>query len=247
VTRGGAPGTHSNRRGRAIASLAVGALLAVAAAPPARAELSATLTLTSDYVWRGVSQTDEKPALQAEVEYAHDSGFYAGLFGSNVDFDEDVDDPARVEIDMYAGWRGETEAGIGWDVSVLRYSYPDSTAKLDYNELVVSVTYGLFTFEVDYSNDVFASGEDGLYYSVGLEHELPAGFTLGAGVGYSDFDEEVFGDGAPDSYVDWRVGVSTERWGLGFDLSYYDTNGDGEELNGDWAEPRVVLSVSKTF
>ena len=228
-------------------TLGVALVLALAPALAAHAEVTATVTGTTDYVWRGVSQTDEKPALQLGVEYEHESGLYAGTWGSNVDFDEDVSDPAHFEIDLYAGWRGETEGGLGWDIGVLRYLYPDTTEDFDYNGLVVSATYGIFTFEVDYSNDVFASGENGFYYNLGVSHEIPDLFTVAASVGYSDFDKEVNGEGAPDSYVDWRIGISRSLWDFDLDLSYYDTSDNGEELNGDMAEPRVVFTISRSL
>jgi uncharacterized protein (TIGR02001 family) len=227
----------------------IGAGLALLAVPAlgVRAELSATVAIASDYVWRGVSQTDEGPALQLGAEYAHDLGFYVGVWGSSVDYDEDVDDPARVEVDLYAGWRGETGWGLGWDVGVLRYLYPDTTEDFDYTEWVVSLSYGMLTLEIDYSSDVFATGEDGLYYNLSVSHELPEFFTLTASVGYSELDEEVNGKGEPDSYVDWRIGVSRELWGLDWDLSYYDTAGGGEDLYGRLAEARLVLTASMSF
>jgi uncharacterized protein (TIGR02001 family) len=216
-------------------------------APAAYGEVSANLALTSDYVWRGVSQTNQNPALQAGAEYAHAIGVYVGVWGSNVDFAEHVDDPARIELDYSIGWRGETEQGFGWDLGLLRYTYPNTTEDFDYNELTLSLSYEMFTFEVDYSNDTYATGTDTFYYNVGVSHEFPELFTVSASVGYSDLNQEVTGEGAPDSYVDWRVGVSQELLGLDFDLSYYDTNGDGVDLYGDLATARLVLTVSKSF
>lgn len=228
--------------------LSAGLALAMLPALAAHAELSANVAVTSDYIWHGVSQTNERPALQAGVEYAHESGFYIGTWGSNVDFAEDVADPARVEIDLYGGVRGETEWGLGWDLSLLRYMYPKTTENYDYNELKLSLSYRSVTFEVDYSDDVFATGKEGFYYyNVGVSHEFPDLFTLSAAVGYSDLGLEVTGEGAPESYVDWRIGVSRDIWGFGFDLSYYDTNGDGYAIYGDLAKARMVLTVSRSF
>jgi uncharacterized protein (TIGR02001 family) len=227
--------------------LVAGLALASLGAPAAYAEVSADIALTSDYVWRGVSQTNQNPALQAGAEYSHAIGVYVGVWGSNVDFGEDVDDPARIELDYSIGWRGETEAGLGWDLSLLRYTYPKSTEEFDYNELTLSLSYEMFTLEVDYSNDTFATGTDTFYYNVGVSHELPDFFEISASVGYSDLNQEITGEGAPDCYVDWRIGVAQELLGLDFDLSYYDTNGKGEELYGDLAGARLVLKVSKSF
>jgi len=78
-------------------------------------------------------------------------------------------------------------------------------------------------------------------------HELPDCFEISGSVGYSDLNQKITGEGAPDSYVDWRIGVAQRLLDLDFDLSYYDTNGKGEELYGDLAGARLVLSASKSF
>ena len=221
--------------------VAVGAVLA-GAATVAQAEVSGNVALTTDYVWRGVSQSDSDPAIQGGFDYAHESGFYAGVWGSNVDFDEAVADSADLEFDIYAGFGGELGGGFGYDVSLIRYMYPGSEADLDWNELNASVSYSIFSVGLAYSNDVFATDEDGIYYYGAVDWEFTPGYTLGAHVGQYDFDT-----GTPDSYVDYGLGVSTEYNGFGFDLSYYDTNDDGETLYGDWADGRVVLTVSKAL
>ena len=227
--------------------LALSLVLGLVPVVPAHADLSAEVAVTSDYVWRGISQTDGKPAIQGTLEYEHESGVYVGTFASNVDFDEDVKDPARVEIDVYGGWRGETESGLGWDISVLRYIYPDSTVNYDYNDFTLALSYDIVEFEFSYSNDFWASGKNGFYYKVGASHEFPDLFTLGAHIGYSDVENGAFGEGTPNNYVDWRIGISREMWGINFDLSYTDTNGNGQKIAGDWADGRVVLSASISF
>ena len=230
-------------------------LLSVAANSPwrAHAELSGNVALTSDYVWRGVSQTDGGPAIQGGVDYSHTSGFYAGIWSSNVDFNEvhengsPVKHPARIEIDLYAGVRGQLLDHLGWDVSLRRYVFPNTTLQFDYSELSASLSYGIFSVLFQYSNDVFVTGKNGFYYSAGLEYGLPENFLLRANIGYSVFDEAVFGRDHPDNYVDWRLGIAREFAGLEFDLSYYDTNESGKKLNGEPAEGRLVFSMLKNF
>lgn len=226
--------------------VAVGAVLAGAAAA-AHAEVSGNVALTSDYVWRGVSQSDSDPAIQGGFDYAHDSGFYAGVWGSTVDFDDPSADDADLEFDAYLGFGGEFAGGLGYDVSLIRYMYPGTDADLDWNELNASLSYSMFSVGVAYSNDVFGSDETGVYYYGAVDWEFTPGYTLSAHVGQYDFDEAVNGAGNPDSYVDYGIGVSTEYKGFGFDLSYYDTDDDGETLYGDWADGRVVFTVSKAL
>lgn len=227
-----------------------GALLAVPLTASAEWEGSANVALTSDYVFRGVSQTDEDPAIQGGLDVSHDSGLYIGTWASNVDFNEEdstdpaADDAADMELDVYLGYASEI-GDISYDVSFLRYFYPGADADLEYNELIAKLGYSDFTGTLGYSNDVFNSDETGIYYNLSYAHEFMEAFTVTAGAGYYDFDENVNGAGAPDSYVDYHVGVAKPFAGFDFDLSWYDTDSDGADLYGDIADSRVVLTISK--
>ena len=86
------------------------ALLALLGSGLANAEISSTWTLTSDYDWRGLTQTDEDPALQASIDWADESGWYIGAWASNVDFGPG--DPSY-EVDLYTGFSGGDEDGLG--------------------------------------------------------------------------------------------------------------------------------------
>jgi len=100
------------------------ALGLLAAATAANAEISSTWTLTNDYDFRGASQSATDPAVQASIDYAHESGFYVGAWASNVDFGPaDID----YEVDLYAGFSGGAEDGLGWDVGIVYYTYPDES------------------------------------------------------------------------------------------------------------------------
>jgi uncharacterized protein (TIGR02001 family) len=205
---------------------------------------SASVALSSDYVWRGYSQTDEDWAISGSFDYAHASGFYAGTWASNVDFGDDT----SAELDIYAGFGGETDGGLGWDFGVLRYIYPGEN--YDWNEAYASLRYSFFSVGVAHSSDVYASGDTGTYYTLGFDYDLSAGIALSAGVGYYNYDDDVLdaGNVLDDSAVDYRIGLSTEMAGFGFDLTYYDTNSDGEDLYGkDLAEGRVVFTISASM
>jgi uncharacterized protein (TIGR02001 family) len=117
------PQVMSSRK-RAIAVLLCTSL---AAAGHASAEVSGEVAIVSDYVFRGLSQTNEKPALQAGLTWEHESGFYIGTWGSSISWlsDSDPDVSSQVEIDVFAGYAGEFgESGVGYDVGVLHYWYP---------------------------------------------------------------------------------------------------------------------------
>ncbi|MCX4186590.1 TorF family putative porin [Methylophaga sp. OBS4] len=208
---------------------------------------SASVALGSDYMWRGYSQTDNEPAISGSFDYGHSSGFYAGTWASNVDFALG-DDQAHIEVDVYAGFANEIgDTGIGYDLGVLRFIYPGTDGG-DWNEVYGSLSYSYFSIGVAHSSDVYGSSEKGTYYSAGFDYDLPYGLALSAGLGYYDYDEDVFGPDAEDSATDYRIGLSKEFVGFGFDLTYTDTDSDGEELYGDnIADGRLVFTVSKSM
>jgi len=225
--------------------LATALTVGVATTASAEFTTSANVALTNDYVWRGVSQTLEDAAISGGFDVGHESGFYAGVWGSNVDFNEGTEDDADLEIDVYLGVSGELEGGIGWDVGVIRYIYPGITEDFDWNEFYIGGSYGPVSASINFGFDTFGSDDtDSIYYTVGAEHEVAEGVTVHGGVGFFDFD--VDGGADPDSYVDYNLGVSGEAGGFGLDLTWYDTNSDGDDIFGsEIADSRVVFTVSK--
>ncbi len=86
------------------------AVVLLASASIAQAEITGNASVVSDYNWRGITQTAGDPAIQGGIDYAHESGFYAGAWGSNVDFGDCCDE--NLETDLYFGWSGgETSPG----------------------------------------------------------------------------------------------------------------------------------------
>jgi len=224
------------------------ASVALAASGAASAgEFSATVTATTDYDFRGVTQTGQDPALQASVDYAFDSGLYVGAWASNVDFGDCCDE--SVELDLYVGWGGGDEEGLTWDVGGVYYLYPGAD-DLDYPEIWAGVAYGIFDVYVWYSWDFFALDESAYYLEGNLNIPLPRDFGLVLHAGYSDgdaFDPDILGD----SYFDYKIGV-TKTWGkFDFELAWVDGS-DWEDLNDTEddilsSDGRVILSVSTTF
>ena len=101
----------------------------MAVATSAHAGTTGSVALTSDYVFRGVSQTDGKPALQGGIEFASEGGFYAGAWGSNVSWLSDLSTTAApisssLELDVYGGYRGKFSDAVSYDVGLLYYAYP---------------------------------------------------------------------------------------------------------------------------
>jgi uncharacterized protein (TIGR02001 family) len=227
---------------------AAGAALAVAGAAHA-GEFSSTITATTDYDFRGVSLSAKDPALQVSLDWAADSGFYVGAWASNIDSGPDVD--GDLELDLYGGFSGETAGGLGWDVGLVWYLYPDSSASAtkekiaDYPEIYAGISYGPFELKQWYSNDLFGADVDGLYTEANASFELPAGFTLGLHLGYN------YGDAFDGfEYLDYSVAVGYTLGNFDLELKYTGTDLSGQDKITDDVfntEGRVIFSVSTTL
>lgn len=226
-------------RNRVLTAALLAALSAPAFAQDAEEEesgpLSYNIGIVSDYTFRGVSQTNEGPAIQAGMDYAHDSGFYAGTWGSNVDFVEG--DAANIEWDLYLGWSGNFSETVSFDVSVLRYVYLDQS-DYNYTELLFGLGVGDYlSFQLGYSNDVFNSDETGIYYAASGTYPLPWWeLTLNGSIGHYDLD-----DALGDSYQDITVGLSKPFGPMTVDLNWVHASDDIDwGVNGG---TRVLLAT----
>lgn len=216
---------------KSILALVGGSLVFVVASAQA-AEISGNVTLATDYVWRGVSQTDEAAAIQGGFDVATDSGLYAGVWGSNIAFS------GSVETDYYVGFSNDLNDSFGYDMGVLRYGYPNdpSGANTAFDELYGSVSFKDFTIGVSYSNDF--SGETGraTYYSLGYDLSLPNDFVLTLHYGKQNIEDL-------DDYKDYSISVSKEVAGLELGLGWFDT-----DISGcDACDSRAVFSISKSM
>ncbi len=228
----------------------------IAGAGVAQAEVSGNVALTSDYKFRGVSQTDNQMALQGGFDYEHESGFYAGTWASNVDSNffagAGSSDP-QIELDVYAGFSGEA-GDIGYDVGVLRYFYPGFSDAAT-TEVYVGGSYGMFSASLAYSNELsfILIDESAWYFNVGAEFEVSEGITVSAGVGYSWGDAwDDLGKAAgvsADSYIDYSIGVSGSAAGVDLGLSYVGSDDDAEDMFGDddITKGKLVLTISKSL
>ncbi len=199
------------------------------------ANYSVNFGAVSDYVFRGVSQSGRDMAIQGGVDYVFgDSGFYAGAWGSTVDFAAGSDGP-NVEVDLYVGYNTDLTENVNFDVMLTRYTYHGAESiygNIDYNELITKVGLkDVGTLTVGYTNDYSNSGENVTYVNLGNSWDLGGEYTLNAGFGRTFAD---FGD-----YNDWNVGVSKTIGKFEFGLNYYDTN-----LEGPRAADAVVLSFA---
>lgn len=214
--------------------------------------LSGSAAFKSDYVFRGFSQTDERPTVQAQIAATHKSGLSASLWGANVDFNDG--DEAGSELDAtlsYAMPAGPGQLTIGG----VYYAYPGADDDLDYDYYEGFATYGLtvldqadITVGVYYSPDFFAGSGDAVYTNIGVSVPLSVpgldGLSVNGGAGYQWIDDEdAFG--APD-YAEWTLGAAYDYKNLTFGVNYYDTDLPESDCGGLCSD-RVVIGVSASF
>jgi uncharacterized protein (TIGR02001 family) len=169
---------------------------------PAFANVSANVTFSSDYIWRGMTQTDG-PAMSGGFDFESENGFYAGIWGSNVNFN----DGAGSELDYYFGYGFEV-GNVGIDLGYVVFDYPQNNTGLDFEEIVIGLSMrdlGL-TFALgqdsapDYTEISYAFGDVGLSYgeyddygnNFGISYDFECG-TYDCGIGYSDFSDNGYG------------------------------------------------------
>lgn len=220
------------------------ALLATLASANA-ATLSGNAALTSDYVWRGSTQTHGDPAVQGGFRFADDSGWYASLWGSNVEFAPEL--RASSELDLTAGWAGALGDDWALDINVLHYRYPSTTVDLNWTEL-----NGVMTFRnrhwgaLGYSNQALGYDAPGLYAQVGTRVPLGARFRVEALVSHYFLDDAVV---ATNGYTHGQVNaVWTVRAPMELRLSAHATDSDAKRIFGDeFAGTRIEAALQTSF
>lgn len=209
--------------------LAGTAALAQVKAPEPDYTLSYNVGVVSDYRFRGISQTSFDPALQAGVDFAHKSGVYLGVWGSNVDWIKDYigATDGSLEIDLYGGYKGAIGKDLAFDVGVIRYQYPSNTAPVNANttEVYGALTYGLVTAKYSRSTGNFianANSSGSRYFEVAASFDLGSGFTLTPHAGRQTIPNQANNAG---DYTDYALTLSKDFGnGLTATVAAIDTN-----------------------
>lgn len=216
---------------------------------------SGNVALTNEYYFRGISQTDDAPAIQGGFDYNVDLdenfSLYAGVWGSNVDFNEAPPvDGATIEIDFYGGITTSiADTGISLDVGFIYYTYPGADSSLNYDfweiQTALGYDFGLasVTGSINYSPENFGKSGSAVYYKLGVDVPvLKDKATLSAYVARQTIqDNAAFG--VPD-YTEWNVSVGTSIAGFDVSLAYSDTDVSPE---GDGNGPAGLLTISRSF
>ena len=219
------------------AVLAVAASVAATPAVMAEGEFSGNVAITSDYVYRGVTQTDGAPTVSGGFDWASDS-FYVGTWASGVDFG----DGTSTEIDFYGGWT-PTVGQVDLDIGLIYYLYPDAPDDPEQNFVEFyaggSTTFGIVDLGASYAYSPEFYGETGAAGYTNFSAGVPLGenFGVDASVGFSDFYDE-----GGDSYTDYSIGVTTSLEDyVDLDFRYIDTEG----LDGN--SEAFVVTVSRSL
>lgn len=206
------------------------------------AELTGSAALTTDYVWRGTTQSDADPAVQAGARLAAASGVYASVWGSSVHFPAVPD--ASTELDLTIGWSHALGKEWAIDVNGLRYVYA-GTHGLDWNEVNATATFRQnLWLSVGHSTNALASHHDGTYVQVGGKHAVTNRFRVEGGLGHYALSNAVV---SGYSHA-WASGVWTLRGPTELRLTLHDTDSHARQLFGDVvAGRRAELALQTSF
>ena len=234
---------------------------AAPAEPASAHSFTGKVGLYSEYEYRGISQTSEKPALQLNLDYGHASGFYIGTFVSNVKWLKDTAEAsgfstsAKIEWDIYAGWKKEIAKDLTLDVGYLHYEYPSSggfPVSPNTDELYAGLTYGPFNVKYSHaiSDETFAvaNSKNSYFIEGNISWPLPAvaGLSLTGHIGH-----QAFKNNESLSYTVWKLGAVYD-FGNGLNVGAYAKGTDAEEslwtVKGrDWSKERLVAFVTYSF
>ena len=200
---------------------------------------SANIGVTSNYMWRGMTQTQDDPAIQGGLDYSHDSGVYVGTWASNSKFGNN----SGTELDLYAGYKKELKGGMSYDVGVIKYAYPDDNSP-DFTELYAKAGYKGFNAEVDYTVDRegISTNENDVYYALGYNGKLKNDWSYGVKAGRYNVD-----GGSLSDYSHGQVSVTKTMKKAGDVTLALDKATNGiNNLNGD-NDLRASVSWKKNF
>ncbi len=212
----------------------------------AYAQLSSTITLTSDYDFRGFSQSAKDPALQASLDYDFGNGFAVGAWASNIDFEPADGD---IEMDFYGSYTAEINEDTSWNAGAVWYSYPGSDDIQEYAEIYGGIDTGPLSFKQWYSPDLYDIGESAWYTEGNATIELPQDFSLLLHAGYSwgdAWDDDILGG----ELFDYSVGLGYALEQFSLTLKYTGTDASGaQKITDDVGnnEGRVVFSIATTL
>jgi uncharacterized protein (TIGR02001 family) len=246
-------------------------------APASPHTFTSNVNLVSDYRFRGLEQTWGKPALQGGFDYTHASGFYAGVWGSNVSGNSYAG--GNLELDVYAGYNGKLGGDFGWTAGGYGYYYPGAnndeqatpganSQSYDTLELNAGLSWKWISYKLSYAaTDYFGANiktgyagdtQGTLYHDLSVNYPLLSDLTLGLHAGHTDYKDDLTSGVNPD-YTDYKLGVTkTFQGGWSVAAAYVKATNDSAYTNvqglsttapdtRDVNQGTVVVQVGRTF
>lgn len=245
----------------ALGVLAMSCIAPVAQAADASGPFSGGVALTSDYRFRGVSQSDRNPAVQGWAQYDHASGAFANLWLSTIDLNDETSYDSSVEVDLTAGYNFKLGENTGASVKAVYYWYADADTPpgapdYDYWEFAVGAThdYGKVSVkaELAYSPDFFAETGDAWALSGGASVPITdsflfftGGLTASANLGHQWIEDNAAA-ALPD-YFFYDIGVSAAWNNLTLDVRFVDTDANAPSCGNELCDSNVVVTLSAAF
>lgn len=213
-------------------------------------KISSNFTLTSDYVWRGVTQTNHDAAVQGGLNLIHPMGLYLGSWMSNVNLEETIPSLSggnNTEVDVYAGYQMPFMGLMYLKFQLMAYQYIQDTTP-NFEELSVGISMReFFDFVLDYSYDWKGTSSSSYHMNFSTAFEVRQELTLGFGLGYTIFGDEL--DAMTENYLDIHVALAQMVHDYVVSLNYTDT--DRDVYNGAaWKEAddtSFFVSISRDF
>jgi uncharacterized protein (TIGR02001 family) len=195
--------------------------------------VSANMALTSNYIWRGMTQSDDAPAIQGGVDFGY-RGFYLGTWASNISWTNDND--SSLELDIYAGYSAEV-LGVSYDIGYIRYAYPKVQDANNFDEAYISLSkdFDLVSLSAKYSKQV--DGPTGYKKIRDIEGTISTKLpqSIGLDITYGDYED------VGDRYL---VGLSRSFGKFDLTLAYSDFS---HESDSSKDEDSVIATISTSF
>jgi uncharacterized protein (TIGR02001 family) len=207
--------------------------------------LDGSLAVTSDYRFRGISQSNNDVALQGSINLNHVSGLHAGVWGSSIDFNKVEVEDATLELDYTAGYAFSV-SDVAVDVGYIYYTYPNdgSNDNNDYGEIYAAADWKGANVGVNWTDDGYAKSGKATYVFAGYSYDFGP-VTVGAQVGETFLDTATFANG-DDKYFNFEVSATvTLLEKLDVEVAYIGTDLSKNDIGGlDWAQNAAVATVT---
>ncbi|HEX5276435.1 MAG TPA: TorF family putative porin [Fluviicoccus sp.] len=208
--------------------------------------VTGSTAFTTNYLFRGVSQTMTNAAVQGSMTFTHTSGAYFSMWGSSI-----ASGAGGLELDTLLGYSGKA-GEVSYDVGVMRYNYPGINDPLAYDEIYGSVSMSGAKIGLNISPDYFNKSDKFTYLYASYGTEV-AGFGVSGSLGMNKFDSaammtQALGTtGSDDSYMDYKLAVSKTLGGVGVEGAYIGSDIDEKDCGNSLCEGTFVLTLSKGF